>query len=194
MFRFVSYNNFMNEIIQFVDGGLSLDVPASPNRESIWLTAEQMASLFDRDRTVIQRRISETYSSKELDRSSTCAKNAQVAPNGKTYLIPSYNLDLILAVGFRVKSSRGTAFRHWASGILKQYLLEGYAANEKRLTALGSVIDVQKGLISSLSEKAGLESDDVLSVLDAYEEASGILDDYDHGTLAKPMIHKAGEV
>jgi prophage maintenance system killer protein len=184
----------MNEVIKFVDGGLSLDVSVSPNRENVWLTADQMASLFGRDRTVIQKHVSNLYSSKELDRNSTCAKNAQVAPNGKTYLIPSYNLDVILAVGYRVKSQRGIAFRHWASGILKEYLLQGYAVNEKRLIALGKVIEVQNGLISSLSEKAGLESEDVMEVLKAYEAASGILDDYDHGTLNKPVSNKPVKV
>jgi len=194
MFCFVRYNAFMNEIIRFVDGGLSLDVSVSPNRENVWLTAEQMASLFDRDITVIRRHVKSILSDGELTKDTSSAKNALHLSDGRRFIVTVYNLDMILAVGYRVKSSRGIVFRHWASGILKQYLIEGYAANEKRLSALGRVIDVQKGLISSLSEKAGLESEDVLSVLNAYEEASGILDDYDHGTLAKPIIQKTGEV
>jgi Virulence protein len=176
----------MKDIIKFVDGGVSLDVSVSPDEETVWLNSDQMAVLFERDRSVIQKHIRSVYESKELDKAGTCAKNAQVAPNGKTYWIPFYNLDVVLSIGYRVNSKRGVAFRKWSTSILRDYLVKGYAKNEKRLATLKRTIQVQNAVIGSLSDKAGLNSDDVLSVLTAYEDALGILDGYDHGTIQKP--------
>ena len=114
-------------------------VNVSPNEETVWLTQEQMALLFNVDRTRIVRHINNIYSDNELP-SSVCAENALTATDGKTYLVKYYNLDMIIAVGYRVKSKRGTQFRKWANSILKNYLLNGYAVNADRIISYQSNI------------------------------------------------------
>lgn len=100
--------------------------------ETVWLTQQQMAELFDKDRTVISRHIRNIYKEGELERDITCAKYAHMGSDGdQEYKYIAYNLDVIISVGYRVKSKRGTDFRRWATGILKEYLLHGYAVNNR---------------------------------------------------------------
>ena len=130
-------------LIKFEDGVFSLDVNVSPNEETVWLTQEQMALLFNVDRTRIVRHINNIYSDNELDMLSTCAENAQVQFEGIRQVkrkIKIYNLDMIIAVGYRVNSKRGTQFRKWANSVLKQYLLNGYVINAERIMAYQSNI------------------------------------------------------
>lgn len=127
-------NNY--EIIKFIDNELELDVEVSPNEDTVWLTKEQMSLLFDRDRTVISKHINNIYKEGELDEQSTCAKNAQVQLEGKRTIVRThkfYNLDVIISVGYRVKSNRGIVFRKWANNVLKQYLLKGYVLDSNRI-------------------------------------------------------------
>lgn len=127
-------NNY--EIIKFIDNELELDVEVSPNEDTVWLTKEQMSLLFDRDRTVISKHINNIYKEGELDEQSTCAKNAQVQLEGKRTIARThkfYNLDVIISVGYRVKSNRGIVFRKWANNVLKQYLLKGYVLDSNRI-------------------------------------------------------------
>ena len=121
-----------------------------------------------------------------MDRSSTVAKNATVQNEGGRNIERSldyYNLDLILSVGYRVNSKRGIAFRRWASSILKDYMLKGYAVNEKRLKSLNKTVEIQSRIIASALE---LESDDVYKVVNEYTKALDLLDDYDHQCLSRP--------
>ena len=123
------------EIIKFTNNNLELEVNVSPEQDTVWLTVEQIASLFDRDRTVILKHISNIYKENELDEKSTCAKNAQVQIEGSRRVnrtIVYYNLDVIISVGYRVKSKNGVIFRKWANSVLKEYLLKGYALNQER--------------------------------------------------------------
>ena len=113
------------------DGGPALDVRLE--RDSVWLDAHQMAELFGRDRTVIVRHIGNVYATGELQRESTSAKNAQVAADGKVRQMDFYNLDMIISVGYRVNSLRGTQFRIWATNVLRQHLVQGYTVHERRL-------------------------------------------------------------
>jgi len=115
------------------DGRAAVDVRLE--RDNIWLDAHQMARLFERYRSVIVRHIRNVFQTRELDPSSTCAKNAQVAADGKIRQMDLYNLDIIIAVSYRVNSRRGTEFRIWATSVLRDHLLEGYTLNEKRLQA-----------------------------------------------------------
>ena len=127
-------NNY--EIIKFIDNELELDVEVSPNEDTVWLTKEQMSLLFDRDRTVISKHINNIYKEEELDEQSTCAKNAQVQLEGKRTIVRThkfYNLDVIISVGYRIKSNRGILFRKWANNVLKQYLLKGYVLDSNRI-------------------------------------------------------------
>ncbi|MEA3450549.1 MAG: RhuM family protein [Bacteroidota bacterium] len=120
----------MNEILIY-DNNVEIEV--NYEDKTFWLDAHRIAKLFDRDRTVIVRHINNIYKTKELSQNSTCAKNAQVAKDGKIREMNRYNLDVIIAVGYRVNSAKGTKFRVWATKILNDYLVQGYAINEKRL-------------------------------------------------------------
>ena len=128
------------ELIKFEDGDFSLDVKVSPKEDTVWLSLDDMALLFDRDRFVIGKHIRKIYFQDELNELTTWAKNARHLPDGRIYQIDYYNLDMILAVGYRVKSFRGNLFRRWANSILKQYLLNGYVINKDRVIAYQSNI------------------------------------------------------
>ena len=125
------------ELVKFIDGEFELEVNVSPEEETIWMTLDEIAILFDRDKSVISRHIKNIYQEKELDKMSTVAKNAIVQIEGNreiTRKLMYYNLDAIIAVGYRVNSKRGTLFRIWDNQILKEYLLKGYVIYENRLT------------------------------------------------------------
>ena len=125
-------------LYQAADGRVQLDVHLE--RETVWLTQAQMAKLFGRERSVITKHLRNVYSEQELDSAATCAKFAQVQTEGPRSVIRDvdhYNLDVIISVGYRVKSKRGTQFRIWATGTLRDYLLRGYTLNEKRLRERG---------------------------------------------------------
>lgn len=121
------------ESIKFRDDDFELDVKVSPQEDTVWLSQDEMASLFEVDRTRIGRHINNIYSDDELQRETTCAESAHMGSNGlQKYTTKLYNLDMIISVGYRVKSKRGIAFRKWANKILKQYLLRGYVIDEER--------------------------------------------------------------
>ena len=119
------------EIIKFTNNNLELEVNVSPEQDTVWLTKEQIATLFDRDRSVIVRHINNIYEEGELAKESSCAKNAHKV-NGQVYYTELFNLDVIISVGYRVKSKNGVIFRKWANSVLKEYLLKGNAINEER--------------------------------------------------------------
>ena len=124
-------NNY--QLIKFKDKDFELDVNVSPDEETVWLTKEQISLLFNRNRTVISRHINNIYKDGELLKESSCAKNAHEV-SGQTHYTDFYNLDVIISVGYRVKSQRGILFRRWATNVLKQYLLKGYAIDSNRVT------------------------------------------------------------
>ena len=121
--------------------------------ETVWLTQQQMAELFDKDRTVIGRHIRNIYKEEELERNITCAKFAHMGADGdQEYEYTAYNLDVIISVGYRVKSRRGTKFRQWANQVLKEYLLRGYVVNT-RIAALEQHAVKQDAQIQELKSK-----------------------------------------
>ena len=121
------------EIIKFQNDNVELEVSVSPEEETVWLSKTQMSTLFNRDRTVISRHINNIYKEGELDKKSTCAKNAHI-PEKRTRLYETelYNLDVVISVGYRIKSRNGVLFRKWALSVLKEYLLKGYVINNIR--------------------------------------------------------------
>jgi len=172
---------FENQIVIFTDGDLQLKVPVSPEQETVWLNRQQMAQLFDRDIKTIGKHIGNAL--REEADSSTVANFATVQSEGNREVVRNieyYNLDLIISVGYRVKSKRGIAFRRWANSVLKQFILQGYAVNQKRLQTLGTVLKLMK----RTEEK--LDTGQVLSVIERYAEALQLLDNYDHQTLKRP--------
>ena len=173
-----------NEIIKFVNGDLQIDVTVSPNEETVWLNRNQLAILFDRDVKTIGKHINNALK-EELD-SSTVAKFATVQKEGSRNIkreIDYYNLDMIISVGYRVKSQNGIIFRKWATSILKDYMIKGYAVNRKRLDVLNKTIAIQSRMLAST---LNIEEKEVLNVVEAYSNALTLLDDYDHGTIPKP--------
>ena len=174
------------EVVIFKNGELELEVTVSENRENVWLSQDQMATLFDVDRSRVTRHIKNIYDDNELDENSTCAENALVQTEGKRKvkrIIKIYNLDMILAVGYRVKSPNGIIFRKWATSILKDYMIKGYTINQKRLDALHKTVEIQTRILASTLE---LDEKEVLNVIETYANALSLLDDYDHGLLSKP--------
>lgn len=120
------------ELIKFENGNFELEVNVSPEEETVWLNLNEMCLLFGRDKSVISRHIRKVFEEKELEKSQVVAKNATTGNDGKTYQVDYYNLDVIISVGYRVKSKNGVVFRRWANSVLKEYLLKGYALNEGR--------------------------------------------------------------
>ena len=177
------------QLVKFEDNDFSLDVRADLEKETVWLTKEEIGELFDRDRTVISRHINNIYKDGELVRKSTCAKNAHVpSSRNRSYESELFNLDVIISVGYRVKSQRGVLFRKWANKVLKDYLIQGYAVNEKRLIALNKTIDIQNRM---LSYSLDIDRDELGKVINEYTRALDLLDSYDHQTLVKPKGSEA---
>ena len=172
-----------NEVLIYKDGELELPVEVTPDKETVWLNRKQIAILFDRDVKTIGKHINNALK-EELD-SSVVAKFATTASDGKTYKVDYYNLDMIISVGYRVKSQRGIAFRKWATAILKEYIVQGYAVNDKRLKVLNKVIEIQSNIIADVLE---LDSKEVLDVIQKYSQALELLDDYDHQIVKKPIL------
>ena len=176
-----------NEITLFTDGDMHLEVSITPEEDTVWLTQEQMADLFGKNRTVISRHINNIFSEGELDLdTSVQILHGSVKPNNRP---PKYyNLDVIISVGYRVKSKRGVAFRKWANRILKEYIIKGYTVNDKRLEQLNAAIKIMRN-----SQKL-LDTQQVISVIEQYNTALTILDDYDHQRIEKPVGSKASYV
>ncbi|MBQ3295300.1 MAG: virulence RhuM family protein [Erysipelotrichaceae bacterium] len=177
-----------NEIVLFTDGDLNIKVQVNPEQETVWLDRNQIAELFDRDVKTIGKHIKNALK-EELD-SSTVAKFATVQKEGNREIlrnIEHYNLDMIISVGYRVKSDRGVAFRKWANSVLKDYLLKGYAVNKKRLEALNKTVEIQSRMISSLIDTP---QDEVYEVVRKYTDALALLDEYDHQCLKRPEGNK----
>lgn len=175
-----------NEIVIFKDGELELEVTVSENKDTVWLSQEQMAELFDVDRTRVTRHINNIYKDGELSVESTCAENALVQFEGSRKVkrnVKYYNLDMIISVGYRVKSTRRITFRKWATNILKDYMIKGYAINQKRIEALNKTVEIQSRIIANTLE---IDEKDVYNVVAAYSNTLSLLDDYDHGCIKKP--------
>ena len=176
------------KLITFTEDGLSLDVRVDAEKETVWLTQAEMAELFGVNVDTIGLHLRNIYREEELE-TSTYEESSVVRFEGNRQVkrtIRIYDLDAIIAVGYRVKSRRGLVFRRWANTVLKQYLVEGYALNEKRLSALNRTVEVQRALLTHYAEGAGVDSDEVIAVLDRFTSALNMLDDYDHQCLAKP--------
>lgn len=143
-----------------------------------------MAKLFNVDRTRVTRHINNIYKEGELDEESTCAENAHMGALGvQHYSNKIYNLDMILAVGYRVKSPNGIIFRKWATSVLKDYMIKGYTINQKRLNRLNKTIKIQNHMLASTLE---IDETEVFNVIEAYQSALSLLDDYDHNSISKP--------
>ena len=148
--------------------------------DTVWLSANQMALLFDRDEKTIRKHINSIFREEELNKENNTQK---MRVDGVKQRVPFYTLDVIISVGYRVKSQRGIEFRQWANSVLKQYIISGYAINEKRLIALQKTVEIQSRM---LADTLSVEQQDVLRTVSQYTEALLLLDQYDHHDLEKP--------
>lgn len=173
-----------NEIIIFENQSVKLEV--NMKDETVWLTQAQMAELFGKDRKTITRHIQNIYKDGELEENTVCSLFEHTANDGKNYKIQCYNLDMIISVGYRVKSQNGIIFRKWANKILKDYMIKGYAVNQRRLEYLEKtikLIDIASRIDENLENN---DAKEILKVIGNYSKALDLLDDYDHNTLNKP--------
>lgn len=177
------------EIYRSQDGSIQLNVKLE--NDTVWLTQSQMAELFGVDRTSIVRHIRNIYKSEELDQNSTCAKNAQVRTEGHRSIlreIPYYNLDMIISVGYRVNSKNATSFRRWATSVLKQYLIKGYAINQQikldRYNELKDVVRLMSRTVGMQEKVTSEEYGGLFNVISDYVYALDTLDHYDYQSLS----------
>ena len=169
-----------NEIILFENQGVKLEV--NLKEETVWITANQMAILFDKDETTIRKHINNVFKDEELSKENNTQK---MRVDGVKKRVPFYSLDVIISVGYRVKSKNGVIFRQWANKVLKEYMLKGYAVNQRRLEYLEKtvkLIDIANRIDEQLE---GNDAKEILKVIGEYSKALDILDDYDHKTLKK---------
>lgn len=175
------------KIYLLADGKTEINVQL--DNETVWLNLNQIVDLFERDKSVISRHINNIFKEEELQKNSVVAKNATTASDGKTYQVDYYNLDVIISVGYRIKSKRGTQFRIWANQIIKEYLIKGYSINEKRLSQhneqLKELQESVKILGNVLNYKVltNDESTGLLKIISDYAYALDILDQYDYQRL-----------
>ncbi len=168
-----------NEIVLFEtkDKEIRLSVPIE--NETVWLSQTQMVELFARDQSVISRHINNSFD-EEVDKESNM-HFLHIANSDKP--VAFYSLDVIISVGYRVKSQRGIEFRRWANKVLKDYIIKGYAINDKRLEALQKTVEIQAKMLATAIEG---DSDEVLKAVNLYTQALTLLDKYDHQSLEKP--------
>ena len=173
------------DLVRFTDNDFELDVRADSENETVWLTQDEMGLLFDVDRTRITRHINNIIKDGELNKKSNVRKTHFANADRPVSL---YSLDMIISVGYRVRSPRGVKFRIWANKILKDYLIQGYAINQKRLDALNKTIEIQTRMLSHCLD---IDKEELSKVINEYTRALDLLDNYDHQTLAKPKGEKS---
>ena len=171
-----------NEIVIFETEDKSVVLPVVMKEETVWLNQSQLIELVDRDQSVISRHIRNVFNEQEVDKNSNM-HFLHIANSDKP--VAYYSLDVIISVGYRVKSKRGVEFRKWANSVLKQYILKGYAVNDNRIKQLGEVIRIMKR-----TENA-LDGNQILSVIEKYSNALDLLDSYDHQTMKRPKGNEA---
>lgn len=171
-----------NNIVLFQSSDREISLDVSTDGSTVWLTQSQMAELFEKDQSVISRHISNVFKDGELEKESNM-HFLHIAKSDRP--VAFYNLDVIISVGYRVKSRRGVEFRRWATDVLRRYIIEGAATNERRLEQLGKVTRVMARIQESL------ETRQVLDIVQSYTAALDLLDDYDHQRLKAPKGDKA---
>ena len=173
------------EIVLFETKDKSVSLPVEVKNETVWLSVSQKAILFDREESNIRRHDLNVFKEKEVEENNNVQK---IHVNNVKKPVPFYSLDVIISVGYRVKSNRGVEFRRWANSVLKQYILQGYAVNQKRIQQLGEVIRIMKRTENELDSKQ------ILSVIERYNNTLDLLDAYDHQTLKRPKGNQATHI
>lgn len=171
------------KLVRFTQDNLSLEVRFTNDYETAWLSQDEIAELFGTTQQNVSLHINNIFNQGELEKVSVHKFFLHTASDGKRYPVEHYNLDMILAIGYRVNSKRGIAFRKWANTILKDYLIKGYAINEKKITSLGKTVTIQNKM---LSHALDIDYQELASVINEYTNALDLLDNYDHQNIEKP--------
>ena len=174
-----------SNIVIFESEDKSVCISVQMTDDTVWLNRNQLAELFGRDVKTIGKHINNTLKEELSGDDSVVAKFATTAADGKTYQTEYYNLDVIISVGYRVKSKRGIEFRKWSNRVLKDYIIKGYAVNNNRINQIGEVIRIMK------RTQEQLDSKQVLSVIERYTTALDLLDSYDHLNMTRPQGSEA---
>ncbi len=174
------------EFVIFEAQNSDVKLEVNIENETVWLSLDQMSELFERDKSTISRHIKNIFKDEELSQNSVVANFATTASDGKIYDVTFYDLDVIISVGYRVKSKRGVEFRRWANSVLKEYILKGYAVNNNRINELGEAIRIMKR-----ANENQIEGKQILDVIEKYTLALDLLDDYDHQKIEKPKGNTA---
>ena len=185
----------MSELIIYQGAGGTIDVRLEG--ENVWLNQEQITSLFGRDRTVIGRHIRNVFDEGALARASVCAKFAHTANDGKTYQVEHFSLDVIISVGYRVKSVEGTRFRQWATRVLREHLTQGYTINRQRMEANARELESALVLVRRLAAQPDLGADagrGLADIVSRYAQTFLLLQRYDEGLLAEPSTQPGGSL
>ena len=166
----------MDDIVLFESHDKKISLPVHLEKETVWLSQSQMIELFGRDQSVISRHINNAFK-EELDKESNM-HFLHIASSDRPVAV--YSLDVIISVGYRVKSQRGVEFRRWANSVLKEYILQGYVVNESRMKQLGEAVKLMR------RTQHALDSDQVLTVVESFSSALNLLDAYDHQNMQRP--------
>ncbi|NPA82462.1 MAG: hypothetical protein GXO31_07610 [Epsilonproteobacteria bacterium] len=182
----------MRDVVVFKDG--EIEIPTKVDKDSIWVTQKQLCELFERDKSVISRHIRNIFKSGELERDLVVAKIATTASDGKTYQVEYYNLDVIISVGYRVNSKKATKFRQWATKILKEYIIKGYALNKERVEKRFDEFQKEIELLTKVIKNQDLreiEAKGFLDIVTKYAKSWILLNRFDEQNLDMPKGKEA---
>ena len=168
------------EMMVFKSNDETVSFEVNMKNDTVWLNRNQMAELFGRDASTIGKHIKNALSEELSDVDNLVTPMPTITPSGKTYTVDYYNLDVVLSVGYRVRSKRGVEFRRWANNVIRSYIMNKNSAYTKYISEIGDVISIMK------RAKNMLEANEVLNVIEKFTTALDMLDDYDHQTLIKP--------
>ncbi|WP_018876216.1 virulence protein RhuM/Fic/DOC family protein [Thioalkalivibrio sp. ALE31] len=182
-------------IIIFEEADKAVEVRLDANQQTVWLSLQQLAELFDRDKSVISRHLKNVFGDAELERDSVVAKNATTAADGKTYQVEYYNLDVIISVGYRVNSSRATRFRQWATRILREHLTQGWTLNRQRFEENARELEAALALVRKAAQSPALDAGSgrgLVDIVSRYAQTFLLLQRYDEGLLTEPRAQTGG--
>jgi len=183
------------EIIIYHQDGRDVEVRLDAGQDTVWLRQEQMSELFGRDRTVITRHFGNIFREGELDEDSVCANFAHTADDQKTYQVKHYNLDVIISVGYRVKSQQGTHFRQWATRTLREHLTQGWTLSKQRFEFNARELEAALSLVQKAAQSPELQGDTgrgLVEIVTRYAQTFLLLQRYDEGLLSDPQVQTGG--
>ena len=185
------------DLVIFQEAGQPVEVRLDAGRETVWLRQEQMSQLFGRERSVISKHLRNVFAEGELEPNSVCAKFAHTAADGKIYQVEHYNLDVVISIGYRVKSIAGTRFRQWATRTLREHLTQGYTLNRQRLESNARELEAALQLVKKAAQSPELLADTgrgLVDIVTRYAQTFLLLQRYDEGLLTEPAEQAGGNL